>query len=287
LRADFHACVAANHPPHSVVDIKGQKGVIRPYFSGAPARSMEEHILTDMKRQNIGWDHMSLKSRGPSLSFAGIPAISICVQGDLGAVTTIRDDTSNGTPVLLLRGSGKAADLIADCVLARYSPDHELGKEASVRDWKQKLLMEFLTAQGGLRTGEGADRPVDDDDEVDIIRKPGTRLHNLFDFAGVKEKLIIVSELKMDEFNIKKLEAELQNPDSPVLAIQEWISDYIKRGSAMQRNFYGQTKKESKEFHLSTVLTPEQCQIINALCDREGIHSEKIHSSLHLQKNQL
>jgi len=43
---------------------------------------MEEYILNEMKRQKIGWDHMSLKKPSPKINFAGIPAVSICVQGE-------------------------------------------------------------------------------------------------------------------------------------------------------------------------------------------------------------
>ena len=64
LRADFEACVAASYPPHAVLGRTGQKDVIRPYPSGAPSRAMEEHILSEMKTQDIGWDHMSLKTPG-------------------------------------------------------------------------------------------------------------------------------------------------------------------------------------------------------------------------------
>ena len=183
-------------------------------------------------------------------------------------MSTVLEAACNGTPCLLVRGSGKAADLIADCVLARYSQDHELGQEASARDENQKLLMAFLTEQGGLRSGEGTNRH--EDHEVDIIKKPGTDLHNLFNLAGVKQKLINVSKLKMDARDVEDLETELQSPNTPVLALKEWIDDYIQRASAMPRNFYGQTKKERKEFRFSAVLTPKQSQIISALCEREG-----------------
>jgi len=189
--------------------------------------------------------------------------------GGPGSVSTVKEAASNGTPSLLVRGSGKAADLIADCVLARYSPDHELGQEASSRDENQKLLMEVLT-QAGLCTGEGMG--ADDEYHVDIIKKYGTDQHNHFNLAGVQHKLSSVSKLKLDQVDVAKLCSELLQPHTPLLAIKGWIDDYILRASAMPRNFYGQTKKERKSFALAADLTADQCHMLSAFCDREGVY---------------
>eukprot|EP00961_Rhodomonas_salina_P261064 3528152-Rhodomonas_salina.1 len=42
-----------------------------------------------------------------------VPVVCVCVQGGPGTVSTVLGAVTNGTPALLVRGSGKAADLIA------------------------------------------------------------------------------------------------------------------------------------------------------------------------------
>jgi hypothetical protein len=92
----------------------------------------------------------------------------------------VLDATSNGTPSLLVRGSGQASDLIADCVLARYSPDHPLGVKISKRDTKQTLLMRFFTVCCGLRTDEGVDGEEDINDDL------GSHSHLCYNLFGVR-----------------------------------------------------------------------------------------------------
>jgi hypothetical protein len=52
---------------------------------------MEEHILKTIKDTEVGWHGMSLRSPSLKVSFCGIPAISICVQGGPGSIKTVRD----------------------------------------------------------------------------------------------------------------------------------------------------------------------------------------------------
>jgi hypothetical protein len=53
-----------------------------------------------------------------------IPLVSVCVQGGIGTVDTVLQACKSGTPTLLVRGSGKAADLLSDAVSLQYSPSH-------------------------------------------------------------------------------------------------------------------------------------------------------------------
>jgi hypothetical protein len=53
-----------------------------------------------------------------------VPLVSITVQGGPGSVETVRHAARAGTPCLLVRGSGKAADMISDAVLLRYAQIH-------------------------------------------------------------------------------------------------------------------------------------------------------------------
>lgn len=52
-----------------------------------------------------------------------VPVVCVCVQGGPGTVSTVLGAVTNGTPALLVRGSGKAADLIADMILLRQNDD--------------------------------------------------------------------------------------------------------------------------------------------------------------------
>ena len=50
--------------------------------------------------------------------------VCLCTQGGPGTVDTVLHSAKGGTPVLLVRGSGKAADLISDAVLLQYAGSH-------------------------------------------------------------------------------------------------------------------------------------------------------------------
>jgi len=53
-----------------------------------------------------------------------VPLVSICLQGGPGSIDTALLATQAGTPSLFVRGSGKAADLISDAVLLRFTSIH-------------------------------------------------------------------------------------------------------------------------------------------------------------------
>ena len=267
LRADFEACVGANFPPHPVKNMRGQEGVIRPYLSGAPSRSMEEYILDVLRHKRIGWDQMYMKKPSAKISFRGVPVISICVQGGPGSINTVLDAARNGTPCLVVRGSGKAADLIADCVLMRFSPEHDLGLEVTARDERQKDLISFLVEHCGLDADP-------DSDASDVIDNPNSDNDKCYNFSGVQARLNRVVQAIKDADDSVELGKELVKADSPVPVIKEWLADYATRAGAMARNFYGQTRKETKDFVLKTKITGEHCKIICALCDRMGLFCE-------------
>ena len=54
-----------------------------------------------------------------------IPVVCVCLQGGPGSIQTVYDAVKHGTPALLVRGSGKAADLIADATLLQFSKVRE------------------------------------------------------------------------------------------------------------------------------------------------------------------
>jgi hypothetical protein len=69
----------------------------------------------------------SLMIRSPedsSFAQTKIASVSICVQGGPGSVETALRTTRAGIPSLFVRSSGKAADLVSDAVLLRYTSIH-------------------------------------------------------------------------------------------------------------------------------------------------------------------
>jgi hypothetical protein len=54
-----------------------------------------------------------------------IPVVCVCLQGGPGSIQTVHDAVKHGTPALLVRGSGKAADLLADATLLQFSKVRE------------------------------------------------------------------------------------------------------------------------------------------------------------------
>jgi hypothetical protein len=69
-------------------------------------------------------DDLKVEQDTKNFESSSVPLVSVCVQGGKGTVDTVRAAVENGTPVLVLRGSGKAADLISDAVMLQYAPSH-------------------------------------------------------------------------------------------------------------------------------------------------------------------
>eukprot|EP00961_Rhodomonas_salina_P185515 2504815-Rhodomonas_salina.2 len=57
---------------------------------------------------------------------SAVPVVLVCVQGDPGTPHVVRQAVEEGTAVLVVKGSGKAADLVADLVLLRLPLEHKL-----------------------------------------------------------------------------------------------------------------------------------------------------------------
>jgi hypothetical protein len=65
--------------------------------------------------QNLGWDGGSEAATRPGLREQG-RAVCLCFEGGAGTVGTVAASVKNRTPVLIIQGTGRAADLIADCL---------------------------------------------------------------------------------------------------------------------------------------------------------------------------
>ena len=264
LRANFESCVAANLPPHNIRDETGKvKGAIRPFQSGCKSREMETYILETMKKEEISWNRMSLKNPGPKTSFGGVPLVSVCVQGGPGTIQTVADATANFTPSLLVRGSGKAADLMSDCVLMRFGPQHDHYTQPLDRDRKQRLLMSFFASECGLLTedvtsvGGGSD----------VVHDWSSDDYQCYNLAGVKAVLMRAAQCLQDEANIAHMKEACQQ-DGTLRRVEEWVNKYCERVSSEPRNFYGQTKREVQDF---SGLQKGQFGAVTAFCDRQGL----------------
>jgi hypothetical protein len=95
----------------------------------------EEAIANVLMEKDVGWqgtrlhNHKKKKEVAASMeeesemvqdefeSHKEVIALCVCVQGGVTTVSKVHESVFNGTPVLLVKGSGKAADLIADCVV--------------------------------------------------------------------------------------------------------------------------------------------------------------------------
>ena len=102
-------------------NVFGKEVVLRTSFEAAIAggQSATKHILRQLENLGLGWQGLNHKAvlRAGRKQAKHVPAVCVCVQGGPGTIKTVRNAAGNGTPVLLIRGSGKAADLLADVAI--------------------------------------------------------------------------------------------------------------------------------------------------------------------------
>ena len=108
----------------------------------------EERFIADvLKNRNLGWEggrdgwsaaykDDRLPGHGGSNAEENL-AICVCFEGGPGTIDTIYASTRNGTPALLVKGSGRAADLIADCIRV-FKSDETSGDDAEEPNAAQK-----------------------------------------------------------------------------------------------------------------------------------------------------
>jgi len=201
---------------------------------------------------------MRLQKPG-NISFRGIPAVSVCIRGDADDISSVLDNGKNGTPTLILKGSGKASDLISDCQTLRYSPRHKYHKDPTLICCRQKQLQSFLTttARRELLVIEGADRREE---------------YGCYDFSDITECLQKVKVWR-DSVRIQKRwkeEAVRLGPSTSksLLEIENWVYDYKERAKHMKIDFYGVTKMEEKEIQEVKEL---RIDLIKAFCESHGL----------------
>ena len=116
--------------------------------------SMEREIDNMLAELEVGWPEADDPStaRIPAGQRPGIygtmpcdiPVVKMCVQGGSSSVRTMLNSVNESLPVLLVRGTGKAADLVADAVCLKFPEGHVKHLEKDLMTFKQKHLFEFL-----------------------------------------------------------------------------------------------------------------------------------------------
>jgi hypothetical protein len=143
-----------------------------------------------------------------------IPLVSVCVQGGQYTIDTVHQACKSGTPVLLVRGSGKAADLLSDAVNLQYSPSHP----RHVRNLDTKLIQKqhkfrkFIRLCGvhlrySHETNEYDWKKVIDyvEDEINVCEKwekGGCVPQNIDFFKKAKE--LVMTTYNIDNITVKK-----------------------------------------------------------------------------------
>jgi len=114
---------------------------------------MDEYIRRTMEEQSVGWQQAdgsdASKPETRMLAMLGksatdIPVVHVCVQGGREAVSTVLYTVNESLPVLLVRGTGKAADLIADCVCFKFPRGHAKRLDRDRLSSRQAVLFDFL-----------------------------------------------------------------------------------------------------------------------------------------------
>jgi hypothetical protein len=123
-------------------------------------RSSENaEICKVLQEKQIGWQGARLPKRAAVDSDADddsseaqrhISAVCVCVQGGATTIEKVLEAVKNGTPVLLVKGSGKAADLLSDAMICYQHMNkggganqngvfERTGSESSASTWNDAL----------------------------------------------------------------------------------------------------------------------------------------------------
>ena len=152
LRSDFEACV-------------GQ---------GASWSQVQQHILRTLRENELRWSDENAASVDATVQASAaktrtantIHCIKVCVQGGLGTIRTMLHTVQQHLPVLLVRGTGKGTDLVADCVCLKFSQGHCKHLDRNTLSPKQQVLCNYLdqllqTARTILPNIQSAEFPRD------------------------------------------------------------------------------------------------------------------------------
>jgi hypothetical protein len=94
---------------------------------GGTAQRANDDVSSILLEEQLGWQGLRLpkKRSNPAKMFSTnlnqegvkpVTAVCVCVQGGVTTIKKVFESVSNMTPVVLVKGSGKAADLLSDAV---------------------------------------------------------------------------------------------------------------------------------------------------------------------------
>jgi len=112
---------------------------------------MQDYIRNTVVEQDVEWpphvddeamwyQHRHVRSE----KAADIPVVNVCVQGGHESIRTMLNSVNEALPVLLVRGTGKATDLVADSVCFKFPVGHPKYSERYLLSPKQRVLYDFL-----------------------------------------------------------------------------------------------------------------------------------------------
>lgn len=112
----------------------------------AGTESRSDEILAMLKELKMGWKDMvcQAEEKLKANSNDSIPLVLICVQGGPGTIGTCLAACKENVPLLLVKGSGKAADVIADAVLLKFKSGHVKYVPEDSMSKEMKGLLEYL-----------------------------------------------------------------------------------------------------------------------------------------------
>ena len=94
---------------------------------GGLAQRANDDVSSILLKKQLGWQGLRLPKKtsrpinmsSTNLNQEGmkqVTAVCVCVQGGVTTIKKVFESVSNLTPVVLVKGSGKAADLLSDAV---------------------------------------------------------------------------------------------------------------------------------------------------------------------------
>ena len=114
-----------------------------------------------------------LHSSPPPLLYVSANSTDLCTR----AVNTVLDAVNNGTASILVRGSGKAADLLADAVLIRFAKGHKHFIPPGKLEQNQRSFLRFLTDHFGL------------DEDKDLMSNEDSDEYKCYNFTRIMEMM--------------------------------------------------------------------------------------------------
>jgi hypothetical protein len=164
------------------------------------AHETSKSLADQLTREKLGWDGGSAAA-GTKLREQG-RSVCLCFEGGEGTVGTVAASVKNRTPVLIIQGTGRAADLIADCLnvfaeIQRVDRDdaHSVNQTSEVEPWAKlrEQIKNLLTKPKGSESEEEKNfKDLFDKYRIWQYKTPSPK-----DVAKLAEQLRVISKSRM------------------------------------------------------------------------------------------